>query len=149
MNDIRKRVDLVKVKLCKESSFLYSPRKVSSPSDITELIRRTIDESDRENFIVIALNVKNEPQAVEICSTGSLAASIVHPREVFKMAILSNAYSLVLAHNHPSGDITPSKEDINISKRLKECGELIGIKILDHIIMGNERYLSLKEEGYL
>ena len=86
---------------------------------------------------------------MEICSTGSLATSIVHPREIFKMAILSNAYSLILAHNHPSGDVTLSKEDINISKRLKECGELIGINILDHVIIGDNKYLSLKEEGYL
>ncbi len=149
MKTMKKRVDVVKLQLVKEKSFLYSPRKISCPEDAMNLIQYLVDSSDREIFVVIALDTKNQPVSANICSVGSLNASIVHPREVFKMAILSNAASIIIGHNHPSGDVTPSKEDIEITKRLKEAGNILGIKVLDHVIVGYNSYKSLKEESFI
>jgi len=106
-----------------------------------------LEDSDREKFLVIFLNTKNEPNCIELVSTGSLNASIVHPREVMKSAILSNANSMILVHNHPSGNPEPSNEDISITQRLKKAGELIGITVLDHVIVGNKSHYSFKEDG--
>lgn len=99
MINSKKRVDIVKVKLCKESSVLYEPRKISSPSDAVNLIKKILDDTDREMFIAVALNTKNEPIAVNIVSVGSINASIVHPRELLKFGILSSAASLIISHN--------------------------------------------------
>ncbi len=96
MSEQKKRVEIVKLQLVKEKSFLYSPRKIKCPEDALELIRYLVDSSDREIFVVVALDTKNQPVAANICSVGSLNASIVHPREVFKMAILSNAASIIV-----------------------------------------------------
>ena len=96
------------------------------------------------------MDTKNQPVSINVVSVGSLNSSIVHPREVFKVAILSNAASIIIFHNHPSGDPTPSREDVNVTNRLKEAGKLIGIDLIDHIIIGSENsYCSLKEEGIL
>lgn len=150
MKEHRKRVDIVRiksVKMVKDGSVLYSPRQISSPGDCVELARRIIDNSDREAFIVIALDSKNQPTAIETVSIGSLNASIVHPREVFKMAILSNAASIIIAHNHPSGNSYPSKEDIAVTKRLSDAGGILGISVIDHVIIGDDEYTSFKEQG--
>ena len=144
-----KRVDIVQVKMVKEYSVLYSARRIQSASDVDTLVRQFIEDLDREAMVVVALNAKSEPTCLQVVSTGSLSASIVHPREVFKVARLSNAYSILLAHNHPSGDATPSQEDINITKRLKNAADIMGVPILDHIIIGSGNYYSLKENGDL
>jgi len=103
----------------------------------------------KEYFKLIMLNTKNIIISVKDISIGNLNSSIVHPREVFIEAIKLSSASVILCHNHPSGDPTPSKEDILITKRLKECGTLLGIEVLDHIIIGNEAYISLKEKGII
>ena len=144
-----KRVDIVQVKMVKEHSVLYSARRIQSASDVDALVRQFIEDLDREAMVVVALNAKSEPICLQVVSTGSLSASIVHPREVFKVAILSNAYSILLAHNHPSGDTTPSQEDISITKRLKNAADIMGVPMLDHIIIGSGNYYSLKENGDL
>lgn len=145
-----KRVDIVSLKVVKESSLLYGKRKISSPSDAIEIGRSMLDGSDREKLLLCCLNTKNEPTNLNIVSIGSLNSSIVHPREVFKLAILGNSASIILFHNHPSGDTTPSKEDINITERIKEAGKIIGIELIDHIILGDEnKYTSLKEKGII
>lgn len=145
-----KRVDIVSLKVVKESSLLYRKRKISSPSDAIEIGRSMLDGSDREKLLLCCLNTKNEPTNLNIVSIGSLNSSIVHPREVFKLAILGNSASIILFHNHPSGDTTPSKEDINITERIKEAGKIIGIELIDHIILGDEnKYTSLKEKGII
>lgn len=145
-----KRIDIVSIKICKESSILYSPRKISSPKDSVNLLRQFLENKDREEFIVTCLDSKNQPTCINICSIGTLNASLIHPREVFKTAILSNAASIIVSHNHPSGNPSPSNEDISITKRIKETGELLGIQLLDHIIIGeNHKYFSLKEENLL
>lgn len=99
-------------------------------------------------MILLCLDSKNQPTAINTVSIGCLNSSIVHPREVFKVAILSNSASIIVYHNHPSGDIKPSKDDINITQRLKESGKILGIDLIDHIIVGsNEMYYSFKEKG--
>jgi DNA repair protein RadC len=95
------------------------------------------------------LNTKNVVISMKDVSIGSLNSSIVHPREVFSEAIRKNSASIIVCHNHPSGDPTPSKEDINVTERLKECGKLLGIELLDHLIIGNGSYISLKEKCIL
>ena len=104
---------------------------------------------DREEFWVIHLNTKNRMIGYEVVSVGSMSASIVHPREVFKGAIINNSAALICFHNHPSGDPTPSREDIDITKRLRDGGDLLGIRILDHIIIGDREYRSLADAGIL
>ena len=145
-----KRINIVSIKMVRESSILYDVRKINSPIDAVELGRKFLDEADREELVICCLDTKNQPISMSVVSIGSLNSSIVHPREVFKVAILSNAASIILFHNHPSGLEDPSKEDISITHRLKEAGKLIGIELVDHIIIGSEgKYCSLKEKGIL
>lgn len=141
-----KRVDIVSLKLVKESSVLYETRKISSPYDAYKLIKNFLIDSDREKFVVACLDTKNQPANISVISIGSVNSSIVHPREVFKVAILSNASKIICFHNHPSGNLKCSKEDENITNRLKACGEILGIELVDHIIVGdNDAYFSFKE----
>ncbi|MFD2370574.1 JAB domain-containing protein [Brevibacillus sp. GCM10020057] len=143
-----KRVNIVRLKMVREASMLYPQRRIKMARDVVELFLSFLDETDREQFFLLCLNTKNEPTALHTVSIGSLDSSIVHPREVFKVAILSNAASVIVAHNHPSGDPTPSREDIQVTKMLQQAGEMLGITVLDHIIVGTEgAYYSLKEQG--
>lgn len=144
-----KRVNIVSLKLVRESSVLYKERQIKSPEDAYKLLKPFLVEADREKFVVVCLDTKNQPTAINICHVGSLNASIVHPREVFKSAILSNSASIIVAHNHPSSDPTPSREDIDVTRRLVEAGRIVGIELLDHVIVGEERFVSLKEKGYV
>jgi len=144
-----KRVNIVSLKLIKENSFLYPERNVKSPDDAYKLLKQFLVDVDREYFLVLCLDTKNQPTALNICHIGSLNASIVHPREVLKSAILSNSASIIVGHNHPSNDPTPSKEDIEVTKRLKKAGEIIGIELLDHIIVCADSFISLKEKGQM
>jgi DNA repair protein RadC len=144
-----KRVDIVSLRLVIEKSIIYRERCVRSPEDGYHLIRQFIGDMDREVLLLVCLDTKNQPTAINICHIGSLSSSIVHPREVMKTAILSNAASMIIAHNHPSGNASPSHEDIEVTKRMKEAGKIIGIDLLDHIIVGDEVFLSLKEKGYI
>jgi DNA repair protein RadC len=144
-----KRVNIVSLKIVKENSFLYPERNVKSPEDAYNLIRKFLVEVDREHFIVVCLDTKNQPTAINVCHIGSLNASIVHPREVLKPAILSNSASIIVAHNHPSNDPTPSREDIEVTKRLVEAGKIIGIDVLDHLVVCADKFISLKEKGHM
>ncbi|MCU7201200.1 JAB domain-containing protein [Turicibacter sanguinis] len=149
MSNVAKRINLVSIKMVKEASFLYQTRTISSPYDAYEMIKDQLQDLDREQFIIACLNTKNEPTNITVVSVGSLNKAIVHPREVFKTAILSNAASIMAFHNHPSGDTTPSQQDLQLTNRLYEAGELLGIKLLDHLIIGDGSFTSLKEKGYL
>lgn len=140
-----KRVDIVSIKMVKESSILYQKRKVTSPRDAYDLIKGFLDDKDREHFIAVYLDVKNQPVAIHTVSIGSLNASIVHPREVFKAGLQCNAGSIILGHNHPSGIANPSIEDERITERLVEAGKILGISITDHIIVGDDSYYSFRE----
>lgn len=122
---------------------------ISSPEDGALLLMEDMRFLDREHFKILLLNTKNHCMNIETISIGTLNASLVHPREVFKLAIKKSAASVILAHNHPSGDPKPSREDIEITKRLAEAGKIIGIEVLDHLIIGNGNFTSLKERGYI
>lgn len=149
-NTPAKRVNIVSIKMVREGSILYNIRKINSPLDALALGKQFLEDADREELIACCMDAKNQPISINVVSVGSLNSSIVHPREVFKVAILSNAASILVFHNHPSGDISPSTDDINVTNRLKEAGKIIGIELLDHIIIGSEnKYCSLKEKGVL
>ena len=120
---------------------------IRSPRDVYNLLQSLLKDTDREHFVCLVLNTKNFVMGVTQVSMGDLNSTIVHPREVFKSAIAANAASIIVAHNHPTGDPTPSPEDIAVSRRLAEAGELLGIELLDHVILGDERWVSLKEKG--
>lgn len=122
---------------------------IKSPADVQELLMEEMRYLDREFFRLVLLNTKNQVISVENISVGSLNSSLVHPREVFKPAIKRSAAAIILTHNHPSGDPTPSKEDGEVTRRLAEAGKLLGIEVLDHIIFGDGRIVSLKERGML
>ena len=149
MSNVAKRINIVSIKMVKESSFLYQTRQILSPNDAYEMIKEKLEGLDREQFIIACLNTKNEPTNISVVAVGTLNKAIVHPREVFKTAILSNAASIMAFHNHPSGETTPSQQDIQLTNRLYEAGELLGIKLLDHLIIGDGTFISLKEKGYL
>ncbi|MEW6523778.1 MAG: DNA repair protein RadC [Bacillota bacterium] len=117
---------------------------VRSPGDVGDLLMEDMRYLDREHFRIVMLNTKNQVLGVESVAVGSLNAAIVHPREIFKSAITRSAAAVVLVHNHPSGDPTPSQEDIQITRRLVEAGRLLGIEVLDHVVIGDNRYLSLR-----
>lgn len=123
--------------------------KVRSPQDCGMLALDLIGSEDREVLLVLCLNTKNDVVAIHRCHVGSLNSSIVHPREVFKSAILNNAASIIISHNHPSFNCSPSSEDIEVTKRIQEAGILLGIELLDHIIVAPSTFLSLKEKGYM
>lgn len=144
----KKRVQVVRIQMVKERNEYYDFKAIRSPEDGYKILREFIGDADREMFVVACLNNKNEIVNLLVVHIGSLNASIVQPREVFKTAILSNAAFIICAHNHPSGHPEPSREDIEMTKRLAEAGRLLGIELLDHIIVGDERYFSMKEHGY-
>ncbi|MPN37272.1 hypothetical protein SDC9_184788 [bioreactor metagenome] len=148
-NTPAKRINIVSIKMVREASILYGVRKINSPADAVDLGKKFLEDSDREQLVVCCLDTKNQPLALNVVSVGSINSSIAHPREVFKASILSNAASIIIFHNHPSGDPTPSNEDINITNRLKESGKIIGIDLIDHIIIGDDSFCSLKEKGIL
>ncbi|SCJ90279.1 DNA repair protein RadC [uncultured Clostridium sp.] len=123
--------------------------KISSPKDVSELLINEMNNLNQEVLKLILLNTKNTVIGVKDIFKGSLNTSIVHPREIFREAVQRGSANIIICHNHPSGDSTPSKEDINITLRIKQCGDLMGIKLLDHIIIGNNNYISLKEKGII
>ena len=123
--------------------------KVNSPLVIVNLLMEEMRYLKKEHFRIIILDTKNQIISIESISVGNLNASIVHPREVFNIAIKRSANSIILVHNHPSGDPTPSTEDINITHRLIDAGNIIGIKVLDHIIIGDNKYISLKQRNII
>ncbi len=120
---------------------------LSSPASAAEVLMPRLRYLQQEKFCVVLLNTKNMVIAVEEVTIGGLNSSLVHPREVFKRAIRRSSAAIILAHNHPSGDPSPSREDIMVTRRLIEVGDLVGIQVLDHIIIGDGRFLSLKQEG--
>lgn len=122
---------------------------VSHPQDIFKLLKQKIRNFQKEHFFVICLNSRNEISAIEEVSVGTLNASLVHPREVFKTAINHHSAQIIIAHNHPSGSLEPSNDDLAITKKLIESGKIIGIEVIDHIIITKTGYLSFKKQGII
>ncbi|MGR7911442.1 JAB domain-containing protein [Lysinibacillus capsici] len=123
--------------------------QVSCPEDFASVAMKFIGGEDREVFLVACLSTKNEILSLHRCHIGTLDMSIVTPREVFKIAIMQNAASILVAHNHPSSHVSPSPEDIDVTQRIKNAGEILGIQLLDHLIVASYEFFSLKEKGYL
>lgn len=130
------------------TNYLKTGTRFTAPRQVFDTFSFLMKET-KEMFITLHLDGKNRIIVMDLVSIGSLNQSIVHPREVFKTACLSNAAALILIHQHPTGDPSPSSEDIAITRRLKEAGEIMGIKVLDHIIVGQDEYLSFVERGLL
>lgn len=122
---------------------------IRSPEDAANYMMEEMRFLTQEHFVCLYLNTKNQVMHRQTVFIGSLNASIVHPREVFREAFRRSAASIIALHNHPSGDPGPSREDIDVTKRLVECGKIIGIELLDHIIIGEHKFVSLKEKGYV
>ncbi len=143
----RKRVSIIKTVIVKEATMLYGSRRINTPVLAADLARDLYKNADREMLLIASLDSKCAPLSIEIVSIGNINTCIVSPREVFKHAIVSNATHIIAFHNHVSGVLTPSSEDIAVTKRLVECGNLLGIHLLDHIIIGEgHSYLSIREE---
>lgn len=123
--------------------------KINSPGDAADLIMVELREFKQEILKVLLLNTKNVVIGIYNASMGSLNSSIVHPREIYKEAIRKSAASIIMVHNHPSGDPSPSSEDLSATGRIKEVGKIIGIELLDHIIIGDGKYISLREKNLL
>lgn len=123
--------------------------KISKPSDIADLVLDELRMLKQEVLILVTLDTKNKVISKKEIFKGGLNSSLIHPREIFKEAVKDSAASIIICHNHPSGDPTPSRDDINITTRLKECGKIMGIELLDHLIIGDNRFISLKERDIL
>ena len=144
------KIQVVNIRMVKEPS-IYSESRITCPQDAVKAIAKDMATYDREVFAVMNLKTNGQIINLNICSMGTLDASMVSPREVFKSSILSNAASFIATHNHPSGSLKPSQEDRDITKRLLECGDLLNIQMLDHIIVAGEsaHVYSFREHGDL
>lgn len=139
------------LELGKRAAYANSLAKagIGSPEDGAMLLMPRLRYENNEHFLAVLLNSKNKVINIEQISEGSLTASVVHPREVFAAAVVNHAAALLVAHNHPSGDPTPSREDRNLTDVLSKAGEIMGIPLLDHLIIGDATYFSFKEHGYI
>lgn len=143
------RIPIYKILLVKDSNQAATSKNITGPGVAHEILANYLAGQDRENFVVLLLDTKNRVIGINTVSVGTLNSTIVHPREVFKPAILANANAIILGHNHPSGDTTPSQADIDITKNLVEAGKILNIEVLDHIIVGHDRFTSLQEKNLL
>ena len=141
------RIPQYKIQLVRDGSALYDAKNVNSPCNAAAIITQYLEGQDRENLVVLLLDIRNNVIGINTVSVGSATATVVHPREIFKPAVLANATGIILAHNHPSGDVTPSKEDDKTTRRINEAGKLMDIPMLDHIIVSHDAnyYYSYKE----
>jgi DNA repair protein RadC len=122
---------------------------VCNSGSVFSALKPYFDTADRESFVVVTLDTKNRIIGLNTVSIGSLSASVVHPREVFKFAILQSAAAVLLIHNHPSGDPSPSREDRECTTRLNRAGQILGIRVLDHIVIGQSDYFSFADSGLI
>ncbi len=134
--------DLSQIRFIREEEEVY----IESSEDVFKFLGKKTSGLDREYFFVIHLDTKGKVSLVEIAHIGTLNSTVIHPREIFRTAIMNSTNSIILAHNHPSGDPTPSKEDIQTIKVLSKCGELLNIKVLDHVVLGKDFYYTEKEK---
>ena len=145
-------ISIYELKLVKEGKEQYKvDEKITNPETAAKIINEIFDLENKaeEEMVMMTLDTKNKVTGLFRISKGTINASMVHPREIFKRAMLHNANSIMLFHNHPSGDLDPSQEDINTTNRLADSGTLLGIKLLDHIIISREGHLSFKAKRLL
>ena len=136
------------VRLCEDRS-LYSACPISCPEDVVGLLRSEMETYDREHLLLVCLNNRNQPINVSTVAIGGLSGATFEVANIYKTALLSNAKYIMLAHNHPSGDPSPSEDDFNVTRKIREAGELLGIMLLDHIVVGNGNYYSFLKEDKL
>ena len=136
------------IKLVREREIPYSS-KISSSLAAHSLLAEYLKDADREHFVVLLLDAQNQVIGLNTVAIGSLTAATVHPREVFKPAILANANAVMLCHNHPSGDLAPSEQDLTLTRLLVLAGQALGIKVVDHLIISDNTYLSFVDEKLL
>lgn len=141
-------LSIMRVALVREGALPISNCVIRSAEDAFHILNAFLADADREMVVVLLLSTKHEVIGLNTVSIGSLDASIVHPREVLKPAILANAGAVLVGHNHPSGDPTPSPEDVAVTKRLDEACRIVGIELVDHLIIGHGQYVSLRAERY-
>jgi len=143
-------VPIYRVSLVREGRLPCYEQRIRSSANAAKILQDYLSGVDREHFVILLLDQKNQVIGINTVSIGSLTASVVHPRECFKPAILSNAASIICGHNHPSSDCQPSREDRALTTRLVEAGKLLGIAVLDHVVIGGEgKYFSFGDEGLL
>ena len=140
-------VPLIRLKMIKIRELPSIWEKLNRPDKVAEFAMQLLEGSDREHLLVISINAKCQPLAFEIVSIGSVDSAFVVPREIFKHAIICNAVGILLVHNHPSGDCEPSTEDKNVTQRIRNAGELLGIQVYDHVIIGSGNYYSFQERN--
>lgn len=140
--ETKRAIDIITVQMVKERRFLYGGNRLTTPDQAARAFAEILGNPDREYFVALLVDGKNRISGLHVVSEGTLNQSLVHPREVYKAAILANSAAIILAHNHPTGDVTPSKEDREITRRLKEAGDLLGIRVLDHIIVDTDSGIS-------
>jgi len=145
-----KKIEVVNIRMVKEPT-IYSEDKIRNPEDAMKVLADELKTYDRETFGVLNLKTNGQPINFNICSVGTIDQSMVHPREIFKSCLLSNAAAFIAIHNHPSGNVNPSQEDRDVTKRLLACADLMGVKMLDHIVVGGSTgYMySFRQEGEL
>ena len=143
------RLPRYRVALVREGSCTAEQKTIRTPEDVFAIMGPEYENAVVETAQMLALDTKNKVIGVFTVSTGSLNASIIHPRDIFQRAILSNAASVILVHNHPSGDPSPSPEDIELTRKLMEAGRVMDVAILDHVVIGEGRFESLKERGVM
>ncbi len=143
----KKRVGIVHMQMVKESQILYGMKRFSKPREAVEMVRPLFHLNDREMVLVMSLNTRMEPQAVEIVAVGGLNACMVDLRNIFKHSIINNAAYIVCFHNHPSGDPYPSLDDRKLTTKLEKAGALLDIPLVDHIIIGETEFYSFREHG--
>lgn len=144
-----KFIPKIQISLVKEIYISDTAYNCSEAVAQCEIVEKELKNADREKFICIHFNIKNHIISYEVVSMGSLTSSIVHPREVYKAAILANAASVVFLHNHPSGSTEPSLDDIEITNRLCKSGSILGINVLDHLIIGNNDFYSFRQHNLI
>ncbi len=144
-------IPIYKITLVREGKMPWGDTRMRNSAMVSDILHKYLEGVDREHLCVVLMNQKNEIVGVSTVSIGSLTASVAHPREIFKVAILANCTSLIIVHNHPSGDPQPSKEDRALTARLLEAGKILGIPLVDSIIIGdgNEKYFSFADENML
>ena len=145
-----KYIPVYHIELVRDRVIKVEPRPaIHNSDDVVAILRDELLHADREKLISLMLNTKNVVIGIDVVSVGSLSASIAHPREIFKSAILKNAAAIILVHNHPSGDPSPSGDDIHLTERISKAGEILGIKLLDHVILGELGSYSFANAGRL
>lgn len=140
------QVSIVRLQMVKESRHLYGMGAVSEPGEAARMVRPLFEGADRELLVVLSMDQRNKPVAAEVVAVGGLSECVVDIRNLFKHAILANAAGIFLFHSHPSGEAVPSREDRAVTERASQAGEILGIPLVDHIILGDGQYFSFREE---